>query len=133
MPQTEFAITFSHNDKPAYVYADKKQLSRVMVNLMNNAIESIPPERLGKIDITVKSEGGEHLIFISDNGIGIPDEQKHKIFSPNFTTKSGGAGLGLAMVKNIIDSAKGNIFFTSDNTGTTFEIHLPAIITDNKS
>lgn len=133
LPQTQFDIFLSHDNKPYYVFADKKQLSRVMVNLMNNAIESIPPDRMGKIEITVKSNGGEHLISISDNGIGIPDEQKHKIFSPNFTTKSGGAGLGLAMVKNIIDSAHGNIFFTSDNNGTTFEIHLPAIKTDIKS
>ncbi len=131
VPQSEFNITFSHPEHPCFVYADKKQLSRVMVNLLNNAVQSIPVDKKGKINISLKSVGIEHHIFISDNGIGIPDELKPRIFSPNFTTKSAGAGLGLAMVKNIIDSANGNITFISDENGTTFEIHLPAIETDS--
>lgn len=130
-PQTEFDITFRHNNQPQYVYADKKQLSRVMVNLLNNAIQSIPADKKGRIEILLETRGDQHVISISDNGIGIAEELKHKIFSPNFTTKSGGAGLGLAMVKNIINSAKGNIIFTSDDNGTTFEIHLPAVKPDN--
>ncbi len=132
VPQSEFNITLTHPDHPCFVFVDKKQFSRVMVNLLNNAVQSIPVDRKGKINISVKSSGNEHHIFISDNGIGIPDDLKPRIFSPNFTTKSAGAGLGLAMVKNIIDSANGNITFTSDGNGTTFEIHLPAIETDSK-
>lgn len=129
--QTEFTISFIHPETACYVFADEKQLSRVMVNLLNNAIQSIPVGRDGKIDIIVKTELSEHVILVSDNGIGIPEEQKSKIFSPNFTTKSGGTGLGLAMVKNIINSANGSISFRSDSNGTTFEIHLPAVkVTD---
>jgi two-component system, NtrC family, nitrogen regulation sensor histidine kinase NtrY len=131
VPQSEFNITFKHPDHPCFVYTDKKQLSRVMVNLLNNAVQSIPVDRKGKINISVNTVGKEHHIFISDNGIGIPDELKPRIFSPNFTTKSAGAGLGLAMVKNIINSANGSITFTSHENGTTFEIHLPAIETDS--
>lgn len=129
--QTDFEISLVHPDKQCYVFADKKQLSRVMVNLINNAIQSIPVERKGKIDIKIESTVNEHYIFVSDNGIGIPEEQKPRIFSPNFTTKSGGAGLGLAMVKNIIDSANGNITFESGPEGTTFIIQLPAIIIES--
>lgn len=131
-PQPEFNISFNHPKQHCYVYADRKQLTRVMINLLNNAIQSIPIDKIGQIDITLKSEGSEHIILISDNGIGIPEEQKSKIFSPNFTTKSAGTGLGLAMVKNIIYSANGSITFSSDTTGTTFEIRLPAVKPENK-
>lgn len=129
--QTELTISFKHPNTPCYVFADEKQLSRVMVNLLNNAIQSIPVDRNGKIDIEVKKTDDECQITITDNGIGIPDEQKSKIFSPNFTTKSGGAGLGLAMVKNIIDSANGSVTFKSSHNGTTFELCLPAVIKES--
>lgn len=129
--QTDFQIDFNHPEKPCYVLADPKQLSRVMVNLLNNAIQAIPVGIMGIITITLKQVGSDYHVLINDNGIGIPEEQKIKIFSPNFTTKSGGTGLGLAMVKNIIDSTKGSISFTSDDQGTTFEIRLPALIIDN--
>lgn len=131
-PQPEFNIAFNHPKQPCYVYADLKQLTRVMINMLNNAIQSIPINKLGQIDITLKSDESQHIILISDNGIGIPEEQKSKIFSPNFTTKSAGTGLGLAMVKNIIYSANGSITFSSDTTGTTFEIRLPAVKPENK-
>ena len=69
-----------------------------------------------------------YLIKIIDNGLGIPKDKLNKIFIPNFTTKSGGMGLGLAMVKNIIVSAKGDIWFESEeNKGTTFYISLPVL------
>ena len=65
-------------------------------------------------------------MVISDNGIGISDEQKKRIFQPNFTTKSSGTGLGLAMVKNIVDGFGGNIWFESaENIGTTFSVEFP--------
>jgi signal transduction histidine kinase len=60
--------------------------------------------------------------------VGIPDDQKEKIFSPNFTTKTGGMGLGLAMVKNIVESYQGKIWFESEQgSGTTFFVEFPAI------
>ncbi|MGE5381840.1 MAG: ATP-binding protein [Omnitrophica WOR_2 bacterium] len=129
-PQTEFSISFSHPETPLFVFADRKQITRVMVNLLNNAIQAIPADRNGQIDIIVDSSEQEIHIYVKDNGIGIPDQQKSRIFSPNFTTKSGGAGLGLAMVKNIINNANGSISFTSDPYGTIFEIHLPSITSE---
>ena len=63
---------------------------------------------------------------VQDNGSGIPDEQKDKVFVPNFTTKNSGMGLGLAMTKNIIETAHGEIWFDSaENVGTTFYVKLP--------
>jgi signal transduction histidine kinase len=65
-------------------------------------------------------------INITDNGKGIPEELQSKLFTPSFTTKSSGMGLGLSIVKNIIESFGGNITFnTKVNHGTTFIIELP--------
>ncbi len=61
-----------------------------------------------------------------DNGTGISDGQKDKVFVPNFTTKSSGMGLGLAMSKNIVESSGGFIWFNSEeNKGTTFFVEFP--------
>lgn len=115
-------------EKECMVYADEKQLSRAFINLMNNALQAIPAQQQGLITVSLSSANGNHSIKISDNGTGIDEEKKPKIFSPNFTTKSGGMGLGLAMVKNIVDSAGGKISFSSEKgSGTTFVIELPDI------
>jgi signal transduction histidine kinase len=119
-------FSFTLPDKPCFVFADEKQLSRVFINLFNNAVQAIPHRIKGQVDIKLTSTEKLHRIEVSDNGTGIEEEKKSRIFSPNFTTKSGGMGLGLAMVKNIIDSAGGSISFTSQQgTGTTFIIEIP--------
>ena len=124
-------MTFNVPGHPCYVFADEKQLSRVFVNLFTNAIQAIPTDAQGHITITVAPDFPYYKITLRDNGIGMTEEQQLKIFSPNFTTKSSGTGLGLAMVKNIIESAGGIITFTSIlNQGTTFEIELPEYIWD---
>jgi signal transduction histidine kinase len=65
-------------------------------------------------------------ISITDNGEGIPEEMQSHIFVPNFTTKSSGTGLGLAMCKGIVEQAKGKIWFeTEQGRGTTFHVELP--------
>ena len=68
------------------------------------------------------------IIKVTDNGEGIPMEMQTKIFIPNFTTKSSGTGLGLAMSKTIVEQAKGKIWFeTVENEGTTFFVELPIL------
>lgn len=124
-PKINFSFTLP--DRNCYVFADEKQLSRAFINLFNNAVQAIPSKMNGQVNITLSSDGKRHRIEIKDNGSGIDEEKKQKIFSPNFTTKSGGMGLGLAMVKNIIDSIGGEIKFTSEKSiGTTFIIEIPA-------
>lgn len=109
-----------------FVSADKNQLIRVLNNLIKNAIQAIRDKKDGEIVIFLKQTGEEYLLTIADNGVGISDNLKHKIFSPNFTTKTGGMGLGLAMVKNIVKSMNGEIWFESEEgIGTTFFIKLP--------
>jgi signal transduction histidine kinase len=110
------------------VYADKEQLLRAFNNLLKNSIQAIGDNLDGKINISIHSRNQNCEIGITDNGGGIPDELKDKIFSPNFTTKSGGMGLGLAIVKSVIVNSGGDISFNSiEHDGTTFIIKLPLV------
>ena len=122
-------ISFSYKsfpEPPYYVYADKNQLIRVFNNLIQNAVQAIGHDKDGSIQINLEREGSEYRINIADNGPGIPEDMVDKIFSPSFTTKSSGMGLGLALVKSIILEAGGSIHFESSaDTGTVFTISIP--------
>lgn len=110
----------------AIVFADREQWLRVFNNLVKNAIQAIPEDREGHIRITLEQQGEKFLVSVNDNGSGISEEVIDKIFVPNFTTKTAGMGLGLAMVKNIVESADGRIWFdTTKGEGTTFYVTLP--------
>ncbi len=123
--KTEISANFHGNDE-LMVFADKEQLSRVFINLVKNAIQSVPEKRKGIILIDVDREDQWAVVRISDNGKGIPEEQRDKLFTPNFTTKSSGMGLGLAIVKNIIENIEGNISFKTEvDKGTTFIVEIP--------
>ncbi len=113
---------------PFYVLADKDQLIGVFSNLMKNAVQSIPDERRGKLAISMRRDAGFIVVEISDNGIGIPEDQRDKIFTPNFTTKSSGMGLGLAFVRNIVEEASGKVWFASTyKIGSSFFVSLPEV------
>ena len=119
-------IQLSMCQEECTVFADKDQIIRVLNNVMKNAIQSIPDERDGSIQIQLIKESNMAKIAVKDNGIGIPENQFDEIFIPNFTTKSSGTGIGLAMSKNIVEMAKGTIYFDSKvDSGTTFYIELP--------
>jgi two-component system nitrogen regulation sensor histidine kinase NtrY len=112
------------------VFADKTQLNRLFTNLLQNALEACVNN--SRRVISVSEEIGEDTIIIkvTDNGEGIPLEMQSKIFIPNFTTKSSGTGLGLAMSKTIVEQAKGKIWFeTVEGEGTTFYVELPVLRT----
>jgi signal transduction histidine kinase len=120
-------INFTYSeDHKFFVYADRKHLLRVFNNLIKNAIQSFEIGQNGFIDIDIEEHLTAYRINIRDNGCGIPEDKKQMIFVPNFTTKSKGTGLGLAMVKNIILSFGGSISFESEvGKGTVFSIILP--------
>jgi nitrogen fixation/metabolism regulation signal transduction histidine kinase len=107
------------------VNADKTQMNRLFTNLFANAIEACKDH----CEIEVSEEEMENnmvRINIKDNGEGIAPEMQSRIFMPNFTTKSSGTGLGLAMCKSIVEQANGKIWFeTIKNIGTTFHVELP--------
>ncbi|MBL7913942.1 MAG: HAMP domain-containing histidine kinase [Bacteroidia bacterium] len=117
---------YEHKSGPFMAYADKEQMMRVFSNLLKNAIQAIPDDRKGHVHVEIKTEGSKLVASIKDNGVGIPEEERGKIFTPNFTTKTGGTGLGLAMVKNIVEQAGGAVWFESEpGTGTTFFVSMP--------
>jgi two-component system nitrogen regulation sensor histidine kinase NtrY len=116
----------SFTDKEIYVLADKEQISRMFINLVKNAIQAVPDGRKGLVDIKLETEGGYAIVKVKDNGIGIPEELGDRLFQPNFTTKSGGMGMGLAIVKSIVENAGGEIWYeTLKSKGTTFIVKLP--------
>ena len=110
-----------------HVFADPEQMVQVFNNLILNAIQAIPFGKAGKIKISIQELENEVKIEIRDNGNGIPLEVHNKLFTPNFTTKNGGMGLGLALTKNFIELAGGSISFESKvNEGTCFILKIPA-------
>lgn len=108
-------------------FVNKSQVSRVFNNLLKNAIQAKKPTEVLSIVIEIENYGDKMWqITVMDTGMGIKDEIKEKIFSPNFTTKTSGTGLGLAMSKRIINTWGGNISVESTyGVGTIFYITLP--------
>ena len=123
---SENYITFHSDKKEIIANFDRTQLIRVVTNLIKNGIQAIPEGRQPEIIVNVSEANNTIKITVSDNGIGITEENKPKIFEPKFTTKSSGMGLGLAMVKNIVETYKGTITFESqEGKGTTFTVAFP--------
>ncbi len=108
------------------INADKTHINRLFTNLIQNAIQAVPEYKTPQIDIIQKLENDKVLVVIKDNGNGIPIAMQSKIFTPNFTTKTSGTGLGLAMCKGIVEQSHGKIWFeTSEDKGTSFFVELP--------
>jgi signal transduction histidine kinase len=108
------------------VNADREQLSRAIINLVKNGIQAVPEDRKGIIEINLSRRDHMAVISVSDNGEGIPAPLREKLFSPSFTTKTSGMGLGLAITKNIVENFAGKIWFeTEQGTGTTFYLEIP--------
>ena len=106
------------------VYIDPGIMHRVLNNLVKNAVEAMPNG--GKLSITAEKEGDALEIKVGDTGIGIPVEAQERIFSPLFTTKSGGFGLGLVYCRRAVEAMGGSINFESEvSKGTAFTIRLP--------
>lgn len=108
---------------------DRTQLIRIITNLVKNAFQSIPENQEDKrVFVAVKRESNRVLITVEDNGIGIKPQDVDRIFEPKFTTKSSGMGLGLGIIKNIIENYKGTITFETEyGKGTIFTVSLPII------
>jgi PAS domain S-box-containing protein len=107
------------------IKTDPTFIKRVLTNLTNNAIQSMPNG--GTLTLAAYKKVEEIVITVSDTGKGIPEEVKPRIFTPLVTTKARGQGLGLAVVKRLIEALQGNVSFESQqNEGTTFIVNLPA-------
>jgi signal transduction histidine kinase len=108
---------------------DKTQLIRIITNLVKNAIQAFPENQENKaVCVNIKKVLNDVIITVTDNGIGIAKEDFNHIFEPKFTTKSSGMGLGLGIIKNIIENYNGAITLESQQgKGTTFTVSLPII------
>lgn len=122
-------IVFSYHFDPAVDHTfngDKTNLNSAVGNLVKNAVQAIGSKPDGKITVSLASDENLFRISVEDNGKGIKDEDKERIFLPNFTTKSGGSGVGLSLTYNIVQAAGGTISFESQiGKGTVFVIELP--------
>ena len=127
---TEDYIYFYSEEKEVRARFDRTQLIRAITNLVKNSIQSIEQKNPDnpKIEVRVGVKDEMAFISVSDNGIGVPEENRERIFEPQFTTKSSGMGLGLGMVKNIVETYGGTICLESSADLTTFKIQFPAFL-----
>ncbi len=122
-------IYFFSEEEEIRARFDRTQLIRVVTNLVKNSIQSIEQKNPSepRVDVVVKSVGTFVDIIVTDNGIGVSEENKECIFEPQFTTKTSGMGLGLGMVKNIVETYGGTVTLDSSEEKTTFTVSFPAI------
>jgi nitrogen fixation/metabolism regulation signal transduction histidine kinase len=123
----EEALHFECDEKEIITVMDRTHLIRIITNLVKNAIQAIPENQEEKsIVVAVKRVNDMVNITVKDNGIGIEPSYIEHIFEPKFTTKNSGMGLGLGIIKNIIENYKGTITFETElGKGTTFTVSLP--------
>ncbi len=120
-------IQFESNKEEIIAKLDRTQLIRIITNLVKNAIQSIPEKQeLKKVLVSVNEVNDQVVVCVKDNGSGIEVENREHVFEPKFTTKTSGMGLGLGIIKNIIENYKGTITFETElGKGTTFTVSLP--------
>ncbi len=117
-------VTIDISDVFPFLMVDSLMMKRVFVNLFNNAVQAMPDG--GKLSVSGSVENDKALISVQDTGVGIDKENFHKIFTPLFTTKSKGQGLGLSVCKRLIEIHNGSIDFESKvGTGSTFTVKIP--------
>jgi signal transduction histidine kinase len=124
-------ITFTLQSKvtPANVKIRPEQLNRVFMNILTNAIQAIDKKENGQIIMTLYEQGDQYYVAVEDNGCGISKEEQVKLFTPNFTTKSGGSGLGLFICHNIMENYDGGIYYSPSTLGgACFTIYLPKAV-----
>ena len=124
--QEHIKLHFRGERSGIYILADGEQLSQVFNNLLKNAIQSIPYGQKGVVHISIEAKDEKVIVKIEDNGCGIPKDIAEKLFTPNFTTKNTGMGLGLTITKNIVEITGGSItFLENEFQGTTFIVVFP--------
>lgn len=124
--EPDMEIRLDLDDESASVFIDKNHWTQILNNLVKNALQAIPEGRHGVIRLGMTTDPNWVYIEVQDNGTGIPEEMQEKIFIPHFSTKSFGTGQGLAITREMIEFAGGQITFATEaGEGTTFSIRLP--------
>ena len=125
-------MRWPHESK-VFILADKEHINGIFSNLFKNGIQSVPQGRAGVIKVIPEIIGDKEVVAVSDNGTGIPEDMQKKLFTPNFTTKSSGMGLGLSIVKRYVENANGRIWFESvTGQGSLFFVEFPLKYTVEK-
>ncbi len=123
---TESFISFSSDTEALTMNLDKLQITRIVTNLIKNATQAVEETENPFIKVKMIEQQFNVIIEVVDNGKGIADEVRDKVFEPRFTTKTSGMGLGLPMIKNIIEAYGGTLSFESQkNIETIFTVQLP--------
>lgn len=119
-------IYFHTNKENIQVNMDKIYLSRIITNLITNAQQAKAEGRDNIINVDLEQRQKRIILTVEDSGIGIAEEMYERIFEPNFTSKTSGTGLGLSMVRKMIEDYKGEITVKSEiDKGSVFTIYLP--------
>lgn len=106
--------------------AERDRLRQVFVNLLQNGVEAIPAGRAGTVRVTAEVEGRQLLVKIHDDGVGMDENTRSRVFEPLFTTKKDGTGLGLAIVESLVKQHGGALSLkTAPGEGATFTVRLP--------
>lgn len=123
--EKQIHLEFNPNKGPVTVEGDREKLKQVFLNLINNSIDAM--EKKGRLTVETVLSGGLATITLADDGCGIPERYKEKIFSPFFTTKKHGTGLGLGITKRIIEEHQGSSLTveSEEGKGTVFKITMP--------
>ncbi len=119
----EVQLASRESPEDVRVRADPLLMREVITNLINNAIDAAPVS--GHVTATTGRRGGRPYFSVSDDGTGISDEHRHRLFEPHFTTKEGGTGLGLFMSYGIVREHQGELLYTGDRRGAVFTVVLP--------
>ena len=118
------SVSLNLQENAPEIKIDPLFLKRVLINLISNGFQAMPNG--GKLNINTEFSNKQAVITVKDTGTGIPENVKHQIFQPLFTTKAKGQGLGLAVVKRLTDASKGTVYFESElGKGTAFIVKLP--------
>jgi PAS domain S-box-containing protein len=121
-------VVYGAVDREAVVLADGQKLRQVFANVIKNAVEAIDPRHGGRVEVNLVLGAGRAVVEVADSGGGIPPEHRDKIFLPFFTTKPSGTGLGMSIVKRIVDLHGGDIAIESaPGAGTRVRIALPVV------
>jgi signal transduction histidine kinase len=124
----QIAFQFDKPSQAIFVNVDRNLWTQVMVNLLQNAQQALIGIDQGKIRVTISVVNHQCFVEVIDNGCGISNEEAGRIFTPHFTTKSSGSGIGLSLVKQIVEKHGGIISFESkEKIGTSFRIELPIV------
>lgn len=128
----DIRFQYHSTDSDAELVCDRRQLGQALTNIVKNAVEAIEPKTVsdgddwrGQVSMSVEHDGGNLLIAVQDNGIGLPPERE-RILEPYMTTRTKGTGLGLAIVKKIVEEHMGEIRFDdADGGGARVALRFP--------